>query len=305
MKLFSKWHLVLGLVAFVFTAEIHAGWTPLGTVTYLESGTTHHVVETDLTSGNCGVSGRFAWPISDKDKYGLALAAATSGKQARFFFDGTNCTDSAQLVTKVGLGISSTTGGGGGGTTPTTGLTDDFTNTNGTRLNAHSSNWTKSSNSQAYSQFTIQGNKLQINPWKNLRARFTGSSGDSSQLTILAPSTKNMGVGVRMSVDGVGNHVGYHVSLRVPTGGNFTRLEFTKSGGWLDHIGGLSLSQSANHVIKLVATDIGNTVSLAAYVDGVLVHTAVDSSSPLQGGLSGVVLENQGVASLVDDWSEG
>jgi len=183
---------------------------------------------------------------------------------------------------------------------------DSFTNTNNTALGSHTvqNTWAKA-RGNADSEVYIYGNLLRVAAYRENHYWYSESTVDSSQV-VVKPNASNSikaGPAVRIQGGGVG---GYHANLGNHSGGYATRISIEKNASWL---GGapVSADNTVDHTIKITASGTGATVTIKVYLDGELVKTLDDSSSPYTSGNSGVFLSNATTPAIdmLDDWTDG
>jgi hypothetical protein len=197
---------------------------------------------------------------------------------------------------------------------------DDFTNTNGTALATHDSNWTAvgswNSNTYGVSYAEIQSNECQINAqWQRIGAYYTASSEDTSEIVLKQVGTGNAvdmskkRISVRMG-SGV---LGYYAYFGTPSGDNLTvinlyRGESGGSGTYLNQASG-TWACTSDHTLKVVASGT-NPVLVSVYVDDVLeIDEHSDSAAGrITSGSPGFVMEQWVNSTLstsgFDDWTD-
>lgn len=188
---------------------------------------------------------------------------------------------------------------------PPSGKTDSFTGTDGTALATHDSSWAAMS-SAGVSSAVISGNAVTISGvYNDIRARYTTSTADVSQVTSKAFSNTASNTRKTVHVRSGATTDGYSFFLDTLSGGNFTGLEFDKGASYLGSCGGLSIPAGSDHVLKITASGT-NTVTLTAYVNGTQVCQTTDSSSTITSGNPGFGVLGNGVAgnNFIDTWSD-
>lgn len=175
---------------------------------------------------------------------------------------------------------------------------DDFTDTDGTQIDAHNANWLIGSGSQALSNATIQSNELEIAAFRDVKIFFSGSSEDLSVITLRGGANQG-GPAVRMS----GSQEGYSLIFTTASGGNWTRLELQKNGSFLAQVTGLTNAQADDWTLKITAAANGSDVDLEGFIDDVSTLTHTDTSSPLTGGEDALNMgNNSSNPEQNDDW---
>lgn len=183
-------------------------------------------------------------------------------------------------------------------------LVDDFTNTNGTTLTTHNANWVLTTNSQTdVGNWTIQNNELQAAAFKSLYAYRSDSSSGRFKVTLKGNGTdaRYSGPSVRMSAA----NEGYSAVFSVISGGDYTRVEIRKNGGFYDqHILLVPLSQSVDQDLEISAVQNGANVDLEVFVNSASVWTGTDTT-PLTAGNDGIYIGNTNGVVTFDNASNG
>ncbi len=178
---------------------------------------------------------------------------------------------------------------------------DDFTNSNGTALETHDSNWAETSSSSGDGGEIQDNHYRDSNDWNHVRYYYTGGDPDLSQIVVaasIAPSYIGPACRVPTTNDG-------YSSEFEQSGGNWTNVTLNKNGSWL---AGASISYSTSSTRTFKTTTSGTTtVTFKAFVDGTEEATVDDSSSPLSGGAPGFGTGPEGDATDCDfdDWTDG
>ena len=182
---------------------------------------------------------------------------------------------------------------------------DSFTNSDGTGLEVHDSNWTSISTTYNVEDFEINSNIVEHDGnWDFAGCYYDGSSEDESEAVDKAhdfSGSKN--ITVRAGAD----QRGYSCSIGGADGGNWTDCYINKNGAWLAtlEVDG-TWSQASDHTIKVTASGT-TTVTIEGFVDDVSQGTTEDSSSPIGSGHPGFWNGQQQspVDSGWDDWNDG
>jgi hypothetical protein len=168
---------------------------------------------------------------------------------------------------------------------------DNFTGTSGTLLSTHDASWTSMGANYNTAKFTLNGSGNVKVPTYSTGggAYYAASTSDTSQATWIATSGAVISKGVCVRANGSGTTLstGYCEYLGTVVGANETRVYWVKNGGGGSNISGQAIPWASNHVLKIVASGT-STVTLSLYVDGTLVGTGTDSSSPITSGSPGI-----------------
>lgn len=188
--------------------------------------------------------------------------------------------------------------------TPLWGASDSFTNTTGTALDTHDSNWDDLTGTYPVSNCSIQGNTVQSTAWGNCGAIYSASSSDTSQI-VFGPFTDiqvKKGPCVRA---GSGSH-GYCVHVFDASGGNWHNCFISKNDAEWQYCGAMSYSQASNHTLKIVASGT-STTNIKVYIDETLEFDGDDASSPITSGKPGFRIYPNGTIAdtALDDWTDG
>jgi hypothetical protein len=179
---------------------------------------------------------------------------------------------------------------------------DNFTGTSGTLLSAYDSRWTLAAGTNSIS--TTGSNSAQISGTASAVYSYTGSTSDTSQITV-APSSTTIGYEKLACVRVSSGIAGYCVGFSAVSSGNYANCYVVKN---MKYLGGGScgtVSATATHTLGLVASGT-NPVSLSVYLDGVLQRTITDASSPYTVSGSGFGLQGDGTPadSTVTEWQD-
>ncbi|MGA3161761.1 MAG: chitobiase/beta-hexosaminidase C-terminal domain-containing protein [Terracidiphilus sp.] len=179
---------------------------------------------------------------------------------------------------------------------------DNFTGASGTLLPTYNSKWVLASGTNAI--YTTGSNSAQVSGNAYAVYYYTGSTSDTSQITV-APSSTTINYEKLACVRVSSGIAGYCVGFSAVTSGNFTTCYVMKNFKYLGGGSCGTISATATHTLGLVASGT-STVSLSVYVDGVLKGTVTDSSSPNTIAGSGFGLEGDGTAadSTVNEWQD-
>jgi len=185
-------------------------------------------------------------------------------------------------------------------------VTDTFTDTDGTLITAHTSvtTWSFVEGFQT-TDGVISNNAAASHAYRSMSYAST-SSEDSSQIILQANLTMS-GYGspcVRMDVSSGAR--GYCISFSAISGSDWSGIDINKNGSYISGLGPVVVPTNQSHTLKITASGT-NPVVITAYVDGSLIGTYNDSSSPLSTGKSGIFLFNNSGSDTVvlDDWTDG
>ena len=180
---------------------------------------------------------------------------------------------------------------------------DSFTGTNGTALTTHDANWSLCADDDFG---RIYGNGVSYGAWSEGCYRYAGSNGNESIITLKAGANSGSAAKVGPAVRMGSTTSGYHLLLGSISGSNYTYLHVRKNRNWLSRFSG-TWSINSDHVVRIVASGTGSTVTINCYVDGIFVGSCDDSSTPYISGLSGIYLMGDGSNDYAfgDDWSDG
>jgi hypothetical protein len=184
--------------------------------------------------------------------------------------------------------------------------TDAFAGTNGTLLSAHSANWANCG-TLLVSRFQIHTNAANPNVWDAAGARNTASTSDSSQITIAGTASHDRD-DTRANVRSSATSQGYGASFTVDSPHtSWNDIALFKDGEYLHEF---ELSEdwayADLHTIRLEARDLGTTVVLEVWVDGVSIGTFTDTSDTLPKGNPGFCYTgaNDPTTVFIDDWTD-
>lgn len=177
---------------------------------------------------------------------------------------------------------------------------DSFTNSNNVALTTHNANWSLVTDDDFG---IIYGNGVGYSQWSAGSYSYSGSNGDSSQVVVKGGFGNRIAPCVRMG----SSTSGYGVTFSSMSGSNWTAIFLLKDGSWNADIASGTWATDSDHTVRIVASGTSSPVTLTAYVNGVSVGSAIDSSSPYTSGLSGLLLiggaDNN--VTLGDDWTDG
>jgi hypothetical protein len=179
---------------------------------------------------------------------------------------------------------------------------DNFTGASGTLLPTYNSKWVLASGTNAI--YTTGANSAQISGTASAVYYYTGSTSDTSQITVAASSTTiNY---EKLACARVSSGIaGYCVGFSAVSSGNYTNCYVMKNFKYLGGGSCGTIPATASHTLGLVASGV-TTVSLSVYVDGVLKGTLTDSSSPntIAGSGFGLLGDGTPADSTVNEWQD-
>jgi hypothetical protein len=185
-------------------------------------------------------------------------------------------------------------------------VTENFTDNDGTALATHDANWTHVlGGGIAYAK--IYSNALRLDGLEAEACSYNASARDTSQCVVKAsmPQGANRnGPCVRMPAD----NYGYLIYLYAQSGGKWTSLYLTKNGSYLDLYTSLSYDTAADHTLKIIVSGAGIADTIKSYIDGTLIGTKIDASTPLAAGHPGIAMRNADDATnriMIDTWRDG
>lgn len=187
--------------------------------------------------------------------------------------------------------------------TPPAGNSDSFTDTNGVHLADHNANWAGYGD-VGLDNITIQGNKASGTTYVSTWARYTSSTADTSQI-VMSAYTDNASINpsIGVMVRGSSTSKGYVFKLFQQDGTNWTYWELDKNGSWADSAAGQTFAGNTSHILKITASGTSSVV-INMYVDGNLIHSYTDSSSPIGSGNPGFFVISDAIAMTADDWTD-
>jgi hypothetical protein len=179
---------------------------------------------------------------------------------------------------------------------------DNFTGSAGTALPTYSSHWVLAGGTNSIS--TTGSNSAQVSGFAGAVYYYNGSVSDSAQITV-APSSTTINYEKLACVRVSAGILGYCVGFSPVSSGNYTACYVMKNFKFLGNGSCGIVSATASHTLGLVASGV-STVTLSVSVDGVLMGTVTDSSSPDTLAGSGFGLEGDGTPadSTVDEWQD-
>lgn len=160
---------------------------------------------------------------------------------------------------------------------------DTFAGTAGTLLATHDPAWTSLSGSYVVGNCVLfdSGHVSTRVGWAYCGAYYSSSTSDVSEIVIPANATAALQttfVCVRCSA----TSRGYSIRFSSASGGNWTGATFGKDSAYFGGTNVFSYPQNASHTLRIAASATNpTTVTISAYVDGDLIGTKADSSSPL------------------------
>jgi hypothetical protein len=179
---------------------------------------------------------------------------------------------------------------------------DVFAGASATPLPTYNSRWVLAAGTNSI--YTTGVDSAQVSGTASAVYYYTGSTSDTSQITVAASSTtinyeKLACVRVSSGISG------YCVGFSAASSGNYTNCYVMKNFKYLGGGSCGTISATASHTLGLVASGT-STVTLSVYVDGVLKGTLTDSSSPNTITGSGFGLQGDGTPadSTVNEWQD-
>jgi hypothetical protein len=154
------------------------------------------------------------------------------------------------------------------------------------------------------SAYTTGSNSAQVSGSASSVYYYSGSTSDTSQITA-APSSTTIGYEKLACVRVSSGIAGYCVGFSAASGGNYATCYVMKNFRYLDGGSCGTVSATATHTLGLVASGT-SPVTLSVYVDGVLMGTVTDNSSPYTVFGSGFGLQGDGTPadSTVNEWQD-
>lgn len=183
---------------------------------------------------------------------------------------------------------------------------DAFTDTNGTALFTHDSNWGHADSATLEPE--IQSNYCIVaGDWNICKVRYTTSTEDTSEAVFRGHAgtlRTQREVCVRMST----SVMGYGVTLTGVSGTDYTTMSFSKDGAWQSSVTGLTIDGTSDQTVKVTAEDSGANVIVRAYLNDVEQGSWTDTTSVYASGNPGFHIEGNGVgtreATSIDDWTD-
>jgi len=181
---------------------------------------------------------------------------------------------------------------------------DNFTDSNGTGLEVHDSNWTSIDSVYNVEDFEINSNIVEHEGnWDSAGCYYDGSSEDESEAVSKAHVVTSKHIAVRAET----SQRGYSCQIGLASGGNWDNCYLNKNSAWLATLEtDGNWSQASDHTLKVTASGT-TTVTVEGFVDDVSQGTTEDSSSPLGSGHPG--FWNSEMQSPTnsgwDDWTDG
>ena len=178
------------------------------------------------------------------------------------------------------------------------GVTDNFTNTNGTALDTHDANWTVAIGS--ISPAEIQSNRLQVNSFSDRYYYYDGSAEDYAQVTLVGGTfQRDCGPAIRLA----SGSRGYRLTFEVGTDPDYTRIAIYRENTRVAFLNISALDSSNDIELRLVGTINGSDLDLEGFIDDVSTITYTDTT-PLAAGNDGIAMSNGvGGISLFDDFT--
>lgn len=190
---------------------------------------------------------------------------------------------------------------------PVFAASDDFTDTNGTALATHNSNWGDLSTADNVAGMEIQSNTaVGVSPASASEgARYTTSSSLTSIVTTAAlTSTSSFRIGLAVRADGTNS--GYSVEIYDSGAtGNWNYIIWRKNGAYQDESSITGVTRNASYEFKLVSTDNAGDVDLELFQDDVSIATLTDSTSPITSANNPGFFVRNTFDNIVDSWSDG
>lgn len=225
-----------------------------------------------------------------------------------------NSGDTCDLdYTQPGNGIEATTGGADlasitsaaitNNSTQSAGNTDAFTATDGTLLATHNANWADAGTTFVVANARIYSNMVRPGAqYQSAGGRYTTSTSDISEVVLHGDVDAYVGDAVMPRVRASSSNAGYGCHFSAASGGDYTSMRFRKNAGFLAEAGTGTWSKSIDHTIRVVASG-SNPVNISCYVDGTLIGTTSDSSTPLGSGNPGFT-NDDALHSSFDSWKD-
>lgn len=176
---------------------------------------------------------------------------------------------------------------------------DNFVGPASQLLATHNNFWVSISSSNPVSNLALTGSgSVQVSgsPWNTAGAVFAYSSSDTAQITFKAAPFGTIDLDRRVCVRAVPNVTdGYCFQLGYQSGtvSGWDRVVIRKSGAGVAEGSSTGWLYNADHTLRIVASGT-TTVTVTAYVDGVVAGTYTDTTSPLGPGSPGFILIGQG-----------
>ena len=179
---------------------------------------------------------------------------------------------------------------------------DTFAGASATPLPTYNSKWVLAGGTN--SAYTTGSNSAQVSGSASSVYYYSGSTSDTSQITA-APSSTTIGYEKLACVRVSSGIPGYCVGFSAASGGNYATCYVMKNFRYLDGGSCGTVSATAAHTLGLVASGT-SPVTLSVYVDGVLMGTVTDNSSPYTVFGSGFGLQGDGTPadSTVNEWQD-
>jgi hypothetical protein len=179
---------------------------------------------------------------------------------------------------------------------------DTFAGASATPLPTYNSKWVLAGGTN--SAYTTGANSAQISGSNSAVYYYNGSVSETAQIT-LAPSSTTSGYAKLACVRVSSGIPGYCVGFSAVSSGNYTACYVMKNFKYLGGGNCGTVSATATHTLGLVASGT-SPVTLSVYVDGVLMGTLTDSSSPYTVSGSGFGLQGDGTPadSTVNEWQD-
>jgi hypothetical protein len=263
-------------------------------------------------------NGGSAYTVYNANTASLNENHSAGGNFAQLIFQSTNTTSSLSAVT---YGASNSQSSQdftaveikpalGGGMPAAAAHSDTFTAANNTALATHNSDWADmDSGMYLVSNIEIYNNQVRpLSASTPAGAMNSASGSDTSQMLVKAYSDTSVWkyICVRAGLTGGTYKTGYCITFNAASGGNWTRAGIYKGGTLVQNSSAISYSQASDHTLKVTASGT-NPVTVNGYIDGVLVVTYSDSSSPYgTGGHPGFLISPNGSNTVyMDDWNDG
>lgn len=285
--------------AFSFTditaAELSTQYTALAQVTGITggivcSGSGGTVAScTGSTEDTCGTFGATSGSIANNQYVGIRQTSSASNSTA------TNAIATCGGVSDIFIVTTADAVADSG----------SFTGTDNTTLSAYNSNWA-AADGGSIANAILKSNQLYQNSSTPFWAMYTASTSDISQVVVKAQAQSTTAVLKGPLVRASADTTGYYLLMQTVSSGNYTGVLFLRDGVSVGScVSVITASLTADHTLKIVASGT-NPTTLQGYVDGSLVCTKTDSTTPATSGSPGIYMGNivNTGDRYVDDWSD-
>jgi hypothetical protein len=179
---------------------------------------------------------------------------------------------------------------------------DAFTGSSGTTLTSYNSAWVLAGGTNAV--YTTGSDSAQVSSYSSSIYYYTGSTSDTSQITV-SPSSTTIGYARLACVRVSAGVPGYCVGFSAVSSGTYNACYVMKNFHFLGGVSCSAIPATTSHTLRLSASG-SSTVTLSIYVDGILEGTVADSSSPYTVAGSGFGLQGDGTPadSAVTRWQD-